>query len=67
VAQQTERHSAVHLPWARCFRASWRQVIDLFSVWMVGHVAHTERCVLNTKFSLELLTEGSLLEFVCLN
>lgn len=31
---------------------------------LAGHVAHTERCVLHTKFSLELLTEGSFMEFV---
>lgn len=31
---------------------------------LAGHVARTERCVLHTKFSLELLTEGSFLEFV---
>ena len=33
-------------------------------MWLAGHVARTEWCVMQTKFSLDLLTEGSLLEFV---
>ena len=36
-------------------------------MWLAGHVARAERCVLHTKILLELLTEGSLLEFLCLN